>query len=248
MRFADRSCWSGWVRWAVWAYDLTPGCLPAQFEDLVELLLLTGELGGHAPGPGASPGGWGDQHGLADAGALAEQLADAQVQAGVLGFAAHQVGDLEGKHAGDGVDADVVLGAVVHRAEGDDAGVFHLPEGELGFGLGPVTGDDLGSWPFVVIGDEHVLAEELLFQGCAGIGVDAPGQAQVFRLLAGELPGDYPAEPGFPDDRGDLGLGLVPGPAGLAAAEGGGRLGPLPPRFGPGGGGQPAGLGLLPRG
>ena len=38
-------------------------------------------------------------------------------QAGVPGFAAHEVGDLEGEHAGEGVDADVVLGPVEHGGE-----------------------------------------------------------------------------------------------------------------------------------
>src|ERR1035438_1198190 len=105
------------------------------------------------------------------------------------------------------VDADAVLGPVEHRAEGDDAGVFHLPEGELRFGLGPVTCDDLGYWPVVVAGDEHVLAEDLLFQPGAGGGVLPPGQAQVFRLVTGQLPGDDAAGPGLGGGR----LGLGPG-------------------------------------
>jgi hypothetical protein len=46
--------------------------------------------------------------------------------------------------------------------------VFHLPEGELGLGLGPVPGDHLGHGPVVVVGDQHVLAEEFSFQGGAG--------------------------------------------------------------------------------
>ena len=50
----------------------------------------------------------------------------------------------------------------------------------LGFGLGPVPGHDRGHGPVVVIGDQDVLAEDLFFQGCPGVRVDAPGQAQVF--------------------------------------------------------------------
>ena len=72
--------------------------------------------------------------------------------------------------------------------ERHDAGVFQLAEGELGLGLGPVPGDDLGDGPVVVAGDQHVLAEDLLFQRGAGVGVDAPGQAQVLGLVAVELP------------------------------------------------------------
>ena len=56
--------------------------------------------------------------------------ADGQVQPGPGGAAAHEVGKLEGEHAGEHVDADVVLGPVEHRAEGGYAGVFHLPEEE----------------------------------------------------------------------------------------------------------------------
>ena len=63
--------------------------------------------------------------------------------------------------------------------------VFELAEAELGFGLGPVAGDDLGHGPVVVTGDQHVLAEDLVFQGGARFGVLLPGQAQVFGLLAG---------------------------------------------------------------
>jgi hypothetical protein len=69
------------------------------------------------------------------------------------------VGGLEGENAGEGVDADVVLGAVAHRGERHHAWVLQLAEGELGLGLGPVAGDHLGGRPVVVIGDQHVLAE-----------------------------------------------------------------------------------------
>jgi hypothetical protein len=153
--------------------------------------------------------------------------------------------DLQGEHAGEHVDADVVLNPVVHGTEGDDAGVFELAEGELGLGLGSVGGDHLGHGPVVVIGDQHVLAEDLLFQGGAGGRVDAPGQAQVFGLVAGEVPGNHPPDPGFPGDRGDLGLRLLAGPAGLAAGEGGGQLIQFLAGSGQGGAVEPAGLGLV---
>jgi len=54
-------------------------------------------------------GGGVDQHGLAYPGELAEELALRQCQAGPGGFAPHQVRDLQGEHAGEDVDADVVL-------------------------------------------------------------------------------------------------------------------------------------------
>ena len=95
------------------------------------------------------------------------------------------MGDLQGEHAGEDVHADVVLGPVEHRGERHRVRVFELAEGELGFGLGPVPGDHLGGGPVVVAGDQHVLAEEFLFQRGAGVLVDAPGQAQVFGLVAG---------------------------------------------------------------
>jgi len=53
--------------------------------------------------------------------------------------------------------------------------VFHLAEGELGFGLGPVAGDDVRDRPVVVAGDQDVLAEDFLFQRGAGGWVGAPG-------------------------------------------------------------------------
>ena len=134
-------------------------------EDAGELVLDGGGVGEHAVGPGPAPDAGVEQDGLADAGQFAGQSAGRQVQSGLGGAAAHEVGELEGEHAGEDVDDDVVLGPVEHRAEGGGAGVFHLPEGGLGLGLGPVGGDDLGGGPVVVVCDEDVLAEDLFFQG-----------------------------------------------------------------------------------
>ena len=80
--------------------------------------------------------------------------------------------DLQGQDAGEDVDADVVLGPVEHRGERHHVRVFHLPERELGLGLRPVAGDHLGGGPVVVIGDQHMFAEDLLFQRGAPGGVD----------------------------------------------------------------------------
>jgi hypothetical protein len=110
-------------------------------------------------GAGPAPVAVVEQDGLADPFQVPEQFANGKVQPGAAGPEPHQVGDLQGQHAGEDVDPDVVLGPVEHRAEGDGAGVFHLPEGELGFGLGPVPGDHLGGGPVVVAGDQDVLAE-----------------------------------------------------------------------------------------
>jgi hypothetical protein len=165
-----------------------------------------------------------EQDGLADAGELAQQFADRHPQSGVSGAKAHEVGALEGQDAGEDVNADVVLGPVMHGRERHDAGVFHLPEGELGLGLGPVPGHDLGHGPAVVADDQDVLAEEFFFQRGPGVRVDAPGQAQVLGLVAGQLPGDDAADPGLGGDRLDLGGDLVLAAAGLAAGQGGGQF------------------------
>src|SRR5512142_870209 len=101
---------------------------------------------------------------------------------------------------GEDVDADVVLGPVERRGGRHRVRVFHLAEGEFGFGPGPVAGGDFGRGPVVVAGDQHVFAEDLLFQDGARILVDAPGQAEALGLIAGWLPGDDPAHPGVMGD------------------------------------------------
>ena len=98
------------------------------------------------------------------------------MQPGSAGLAPHKLGDLEGEDAGEHVHADVVVGPVLHRGERHDVRVFELAEGELGVGLGAVGGDDIGDRPVVAVGDEHALAEDLVFQRAAGVGVDVPGQ------------------------------------------------------------------------
>src|SRR5512135_3894383 len=124
-------------------------------------------------------------------------------------------------------------------------GSFIWRKGELGFGLGPVPGDDLGHGPVVVIGDQHVLAGDFLFQRGAGGRVGGPGQAQVLGLVAVELPGDDAADPGLGRDRLDFGPDLLPRAAGLAAGQGGGELVELLPGLGQRGAVEPGGLALV---
>jgi len=90
-----------------------------------------------------------------------------------------------------------------------------------------------------VIGDQHVFAEQLLFQGGAGALVDVPGKAQVARFLSVQLPGDHPPHPGFPGDRLDLGLHRGAGPAGLAAGQDSGQLRQFLAGLGQGGAAEP---------
>jgi len=158
---------------------------------------------------------------------------------------AHEVGQLQGQDAGEHVDADAVLGPVAHRGERDDVRVLHLPEPEFRLGLRPVAGDDLGDGPVVVAGDQDVLAEDLLFEGGAGVLVDVPGQAQVFRLFSGQVPADDAAHPRFCGDGGDLGLDFVPGAAGFAAGQGAGEIAEPRSGFREGGAGEPGGLRLV---
>src|SRR6266568_2588147 len=91
------------------------GGVTGETEDLGELVLDRAGFGEHAVGSGPAAAALVEQYGLADPGELAEQGADGQVQAGAGGGAAHEVGDLQGQDAGEDVDADIVLGPVVHR-------------------------------------------------------------------------------------------------------------------------------------
>jgi hypothetical protein len=86
------------------------------------------------------------------------------------------VGDLQGQDAGEGVDADVVVGRVVHGAEGDHVGVFELAEGEFGLGLAAVAGHHVGDRPVLAVGDQDTLAEDLGFQVGAGLVVDVESE------------------------------------------------------------------------
>jgi hypothetical protein len=73
-----------------------------------------------------------EQDGFADAGEFGEEFTYGQVQAGVFGVAAHEVGDGQREHAVEEVDADLLVGPVVHGAERHDVRVFELAEAGLG--------------------------------------------------------------------------------------------------------------------
>ena len=52
--------------------------------------------------------------------------------------------------------------------------VFELAEAGFGVGLGAVGGDHLTGGPVVAVGEQDPLAEDLGFQGLAGLAVDSP--------------------------------------------------------------------------
>jgi hypothetical protein len=70
-----------------------------------------------------------------------------------------------------------------------------------------------------VVGDQDPLAEDLVFQAVAGVGVDVPGQMKVGGVGAGQVPGQAPFDPGVFADRADLGGDGFLVAAGLAARE-----------------------------
>ncbi len=172
------------------SYDLSLGCPAVQLEDLGEVILGGGGLGEHAAGFGSSAGGGVDQHGFLDSGQGVQQLPDAHGKAVLGGVAAHEVGDLQGEYAGEGVDADVVVGPVAHRGKGHHVRVFELAEAELGLGLGTVGGHHLGQGPVLVGGDQDAFAEHLGFQVGAGVVVNGPGQPVCGWGVAGQFPAD----------------------------------------------------------
>jgi len=110
-----QTCWSaGW-------------CVAADGEEFGELTLGVVHVGEHALSAGAALAAVVvEQHGLLDTCELRDQLAHRQVQSGAGGLAAHQVGDGQGQHSVEDVDADLGVGPVVHRAEGDHVRVLQL--------------------------------------------------------------------------------------------------------------------------
>jgi hypothetical protein len=58
-----------------------------------------------------------EQDGFADAFEVLEEFPDGQVQSGLVGSAAHEVGHGQGEHAAEDVDPDFLVGPVVQGAE-----------------------------------------------------------------------------------------------------------------------------------
>src|SRR5438876_508616 len=100
------------------SYYLSPWSPAVEGENRGEPVLVEGGLGEHAPGLGSAAGGGVDQHALLDVGELGQEFAHGQAQAVVVGFAAHEMGELQGQDTDEQVHPDVVVGPVVHRGEG----------------------------------------------------------------------------------------------------------------------------------
>ena len=83
----------------MWVYDLSSrwrrGCPSGEVEDVAELVLGRGCFGEYPAGFGSASGGGVDQDGCFDSGEVFKKFPDGEVQSGVFGFAAHQVGDLQ---------------------------------------------------------------------------------------------------------------------------------------------------------
>ncbi len=75
-------------------YVSASGCVAVEGEQVEQSLLGGVHVGGDAAGAGAAAFGLVEQDGFLDAGEVGEQAAHAEVQAGVVRFAAHEVGDL----------------------------------------------------------------------------------------------------------------------------------------------------------
>ena len=126
------------------------GCVAVDVEEVGQAFLGGGGVGEHASGAGAAFAAVVvEQDGFADAGEFGEQFAHRHVQSGAVGLAAHEVGDGEGQDAVEDVDADLLVGPVVHRPERDHVWVFLLPEPGFDFGLGAVGRDHVDDRPGV---------------------------------------------------------------------------------------------------
>src|SRR5664279_1046090 len=103
--------------WGTISYDLSGllWCPAGQVEQVVEGLLVGGHVGGHPSGFGSAAGRGVDHDGLFDSGQGVQQGFDGQVVAGPAGFESHQVDQLQGQDAGEGVYRDVVVCPVEHR-------------------------------------------------------------------------------------------------------------------------------------
>lgn len=84
------------------------------------------------------------QDGFLDASQFIKQCVGGDRVSGLRGGAGHEVDDLQSQDAGEGMDADVVIGPVMHGREGDYVEVLELSKRVPEVGLGAVGGHDLG--------------------------------------------------------------------------------------------------------
>src|SRR6266536_3596613 len=204
-------------------------------EQVVERLLGGGAVGEDAPGAGAALAAVVvEQDGLLDARQLSQQLTNRQVQPRLVGMAAQQVRDRQGQHAVEDVDADLLVGPVVHGAKRHHLGVLELAEPGFDLGLGAVGGHHLGGGPLVAVGEQDPLAEDAALQAPAGRLVGVPRQAEGGWRIAGEGGGDDVCDPARPQDRGDLALDSAAVTAGASACQAGPQLGQAALRLGQG--------------
>src|ERR1035437_9835776 len=123
---AGQDLFSGW---AGVLPKSSPRGVGVESEDVVEAFLGGVGVGEDALRAGSAfVSGGVQQDSFLDAGEVGQKLPDAEVQPGLVGLAAHQVGDGQGQDTVEDVDPDLGLGPVEHRGEPDDVGVFELAE------------------------------------------------------------------------------------------------------------------------
>src|SRR6266516_4197882 len=204
-------------------------------EQVVERLLGGVAVGKEAAGAGAALAAVVvEQDSLLDARQLPQQLTHGQVQPRLLGMATQQVRDRQGQHTVEDVDADLLVGPVVHGAKRHHLGVLELAEPGFDLGLGAGGGHYLGGGPLVAVGEHDPLAEDPALQAPAGRLVGMPRQAQGGWHIAGEGGGDDLGDPAGPKDRGDLALDGAAVAAGASACQPGLQLGQAALRLGQG--------------
>ena len=115
-----------------------------EIEELVERVLGGVHVGEDALCSGSS---WCavvvEQHGFLDPGQGGEEFTDGHVQSGLFCLTAHEVRDGEREDAVERVNADFLVGPVVHRGERHHVRVLQLPEPCFDLGLGPLGGHNL---------------------------------------------------------------------------------------------------------
>jgi hypothetical protein len=120
--------------------------------------------------------------------------------------------------------SDLLVRPVEHRAEGDHEPVFHLTEVGFYFGLGAVSGDNVGDAPPVTIGEQDPLAEQPCRQCSLCRRAGPPGELQLGRLCPGQGRRVDTIQPSGFQDLGDLGLDGSMGLTDVSPGQSGGEL------------------------